>query len=107
MLAIDRTMTANSSARDIVAHQDRTISGASTTPRKMLAPALSPTTPVTPNVRRRIHDSPFTTHRNTPQCQNSAVKAEKTMMSGRIWNAITVGGSTPGLSAKGSAAPPR
>ena len=54
----------------------RTTSGDSTTPRKIFAPPLSPTTPLTPSVRRSAQDSPRTSQDNTPQCHNKAASAE-------------------------------
>ena len=106
IVAMIITMIMNSSARLIRSNQARSTSGDSTTPRKMVAPPPRPTTPLTPSVLRSAHDSPRTSARSTPQCQSNAEIAEKTMISGRIWKAITTGGSAPGLSRNGIGAPP-
>ena len=100
------TMIMNSSDLLIRPNHARRTNGDSTTPRKSVAPPPSPTTPLTPSVRCKAHESPRTTARNMPQCQSSAEIAEKTMISGKIWKATMTGASAPGFSRNGIGAPP-
>jgi len=84
MVDMISTMTVNSSDRLIRSNHARITSGDSTTPRNIVAPPPSPTTPLTPNVRRKAQDRPRTIARNMPQCHSRADNAEKVMISGNI-----------------------
>ena len=61
IVASPATMTAKSSARGMVASQERISSGASTLPTKTLAATEKPQAPEMPKARRSSTESPRTT----------------------------------------------